>query len=242
MTAPHPTTSRRGRLFPLAVVAVTAVVIALLLLGQRGSSDDGAAAAGDGTAAGSELPDLTGLERRESGDPLAEGPPDAPVGLIVYSDYQCTFCAAWTTDTLPALREYVADGQLRIEWRDISIFGEPSDRAARAAYAAGLQGGHQEFHDALFADGATRGADGLGQESLVELAAELGLDADRFTEDLTADATRAMTARNAAEAEALGAVSTPSFLLDGRPVVGAQPPEVFTAAIDEALAAADGAR
>nr|WP_275942297.1 thioredoxin domain-containing protein [Streptomyces spiramenti] len=182
------------------------------------------------------------MERREGGDPLAEGPTDAPVGLIVYSDYQCKFCAAWTTDTLPALREYVAAGHLRIEWRDISIFGEPSDRAARAAYAAGLQDMHGEFHDALFADGGTRGADGLRQEALVELAGEVGLDTERFAEDLTADATRAVAARNAAEAESLGAVSTPSFLLAGQPVVGAQPPEVFTAVIDEALAEADTAR
>ncbi|NJQ13800.1 DsbA family protein [Streptomyces bohaiensis] len=226
----------------MAVIAVTAVVVALLLLGQRGAGEADAGAGGDRAAAGAELPDLTGLERREDGDPLAEGPTDAPVGLIVYSDYQCGFCAAWTSDTLPALREYVAAGHLRIEWRDISIFGEPSDRAARAAYAAGLQGGHDAFHGALFAGGGTRGADGLEQQALVDLAAEVGLDAERFAEDLAADTTRAAVARNAAEAESLGAVSTPSFLLAGQPVVGAQPPEVFTAVIDEALAAGDGRR
>ena len=180
--------------------------------------------------------DPSTVERRDENDPLTAGSPDAPVGLVVFSDYQCGYCARWSAETLPAMREYVERGQLWIEWRDLNIFGASSERAARASYAAGLQGAFWEFHDALFPGGKTRSEAELGDDALVALAVNLGLDANRFTADMNAETTTAAIAANAELGHRLGASSTPAFLLAGTPIVGAQPTEVFVAAVEAALA------
>jgi protein-disulfide isomerase len=258
-----PTTARRRRVQPVQwavlvlVLAATGVLLALTTGG--GDSDDGAsgtdarAAAGapadegatdpDGPAADvvePEAPQTLEMARRDPADPLADGPVDAPVTLVVYSDYQCPFCALWSHETLPAMREYAAAGDLRIEWRDVNVFGVDSARAARAAYAAGLQGAFWEYHDSLFAEGEKPAADVLTDEGLAALAAELGLDAERFGADVASPEVGAAVQANADEGMSIGATSTPSFLVGGVPVVGAQPTEVFVAAVEDALARTAG--
>src|SRR5699024_10313719 len=120
--------------------------------------------------------DLSFVERRDDTDPLSIGTVDAPVTMVVFSDYQCPFCASWNQDTLPIMMDYVESDQLRIEWRDLNVFGPESEQASKAAYAAALQDAFWEYHDELFADGDIRDPAELSEEALVELAAELGLD------------------------------------------------------------------
>src|SRR5699024_3609369 len=70
----------------------------------------------------------------EESDPMSDGPADAPVKLVVFSDYQCPYCAAWSQDTLPKMFDYVDSGDLRIEWREVNVFGSASEQAAKGAY------------------------------------------------------------------------------------------------------------
>ncbi|MGC0274795.1 DsbA family protein [Pseudactinotalea sp. Z1739] len=223
--------------------------------GQDGADEGSDAAgpeAGDGTTQepgvqgpparveGPEQPETEGVERRDADELLAAGPADAPVVLVVFSDYQCPFCAQWSAETLPVMMEYVDAGDLRIEWRDVNVFGEESERAARASYAAALQGGFWEYHEALFPDGQIRSHRELSEDGLTELAVEEGLDEEQFTADLNAPETAEEIDRNAQLGLDLGAYSTPTFILDGQPIIGAQPTEVFTDAVEAALAAATG--
>lgn len=176
------------------------------------------------------------IERRDPKDPLALGRVDAPVVLVAFGDYQCGHCASWSTDTMTALQKHVEDGTLRIEWRDLNIFGKDSARAARAAWAAGRQDRFLDYHHALFADGHPRSAEQLSEEALVDLADELGLDTERFSADMdSADAKEAI-AQNQQLGYALGASSTPAFMLDRKPLLGDQPAEVFERGIQRALA------
>lgn len=253
-SARPPARTSPTRWLVLALIGALAVALMVLAL-QRDRADASAVpppAAGtegqgeapqDGPAAEAvtpQSPATLDLARRDPADPLAAGPVDAPVVMVVYSDYQCPFCAVWAEQTQPTMLEYVEAGDLRIEWRDLAVFGPDSERAARAAYAAGLQGAFWEFHGALFASGEKRAAADLTEQALVTLAGSLGLDADVFAADLASAQVATAVQANADEAAAIGVFSTPSFLIGEQTVVGAQPTEVFVAAVEDALARAAG--
>lgn len=237
-------------LVPTAIVVVMALLITVVLwMGREDDADPArSTGAGDETEQQAAIehpsevaqPDLSHEEARDPDDLLAEGPVDAPVALVVFTDFQCPYCARWTHETLPELREYVDRGELRIEWRDVNIYGDDSERGARATLAAAQQGSFQEYHDALFEGGEIRSSEELSEESLIALAEELGLDPEQFTTDLRSEQVAQTIAANAQQGIDLGAMSTPVFLLDGAPVVGAQPTEMFTDMVDEALAETEG--
>ncbi|GGR80119.1 hypothetical protein GCM10010252_18240 [Streptomyces aureoverticillatus] len=182
-------------------------------------------------------PELEALARRDAKDPLAQGKADAPVVMIEYADFKCGFCGKFARDTEPELvKKYVEDGTLRIEWRNFPIFGEDSERAARGAWAAGKQGRFWEFHEAAYADGAKE--KGFGDGRLKELAREAGVgDVGRFMDDAGSDAAKAAVKKDQDEGYKLGAASTPSFVINGQPIAGAQPDAVFEQAIEAAKAA-----
>ncbi|GAA3586035.1 DsbA family protein [Klugiella xanthotipulae] len=218
---------------PAAIVAVAAV---LVVLGVDTAAEPEAtaptSAAGEGNVAA--IPDLM---RRTEGDPLALGALDAPLGIVVYSDYQCGYCALWSDAALPTIMSrYVDTGQVRIEFRDMQFFGDGSTYGALAAYAAGKQGKLSEYHAALFPGGEKRAPGLMNEASLIALADELGLDVQKFTADISSEEAKQALAVNKYEAELLGVTSTPSFLVGEQALQGNQPVEVFETVIDAALA------
>ena len=230
-----------------AIIIVAAIVLigAILVINRDSGSGPDAGDSAAGAQVGPEAlsqeaaqPDLTVVETRDETDPLAVGPVDAPVGLVIFSDYQCPYCAKWSTETLPIMMEHAESGDLRIEWRDLTLFGPASERASRAAYAAALQGEDTflDYHHALFANGENRSEEQLSDESLTALAEEVGLDTEAFTADFTSPETEQAVADNAQLGLDLGAYSTPAFLLGGQPIMGAQPAEVFVNTLESALA------
>lgn len=219
---------RRRWIVPVAVGAVAALLVVLVVLQQARGAETEAA----GPDRGGPLIDQ---ERRDPDDRLAVGPVDAPVGLVVFSDYQCPYCARWSAETLPIMLERAAAGDLRIEWRDVNVFGPASERAARGAYAAAKQDRLWDYHDALFPDGRTRSEAELRDDGLIDLARDLGLDVDRFRADLAAEETASEIERNERQGLEARAHATPTFVLDGDPIVGAQPTATFVDALDAAL-------
>lgn len=250
MPAPSSRAPRRTWLLPLMVVAGAAALLGVILaLNQNGQTATEGEALPEGElvtpspAPPAEVedpsaPDLSDVERRDADDLLAAGPVDAPVALVIFSDYQCPFCATWSSETLPLMMEHADAGDLRIEWRDVNVFGPASERASRASYAAAEQGAFWEYHDALFAGGEARSEGELDEPALTDLAAELGLDLEQFEEDLHSAATAEQIGANQQLGLDLGAYSTPAFVLGGQPIVGAQPTEVFLDAFDAAMTAA----
>lgn len=179
-------------------------------------------------------PELAKLARRDAGDKLALGRADAPVVLIEYADFKCGYCGKFARDTEPALvKKYVDNGTLRIEWRNFPIFGAESEAAARASWAAGQQGRFWEFHRAAYAEGAKE--KGFGKDRLKALGRQAGVpDLDRFVRDTDGSAAAAAVSKDQEQGYGIGATSTPSFLINGRPIAGAQPAETFTRAIEQA--------
>lgn len=249
--AAHSQHSRRSRWWIPATVLVTAAALVIAILAiDRGSADEGGEpAAQDADTSGTQERDaasevqgpeqaaFTEAETRDEGDPQAIGPVDAPVVLVVFSDYQCPYCAQWSQDTLPTMMDYVDSGDVRIEWRDVNVFGDASEQAAKGAYAAALQDSYWEFHDALFEGGEHRPEGELTADALSETAGDLGLDTARFEQDMSSDETQEKVDVYAQMGLDLGAFSTPTFLVGGEPIVGAQPTDVFVEAVDSALAA-----
>ncbi|AYG81568.1 Disulfide bond formation protein D [Streptomyces hundungensis] len=238
-TARKPAKSRKQPYLIGAAVLVVAGVLGMASY-QVSAPDPRPAVDGSGAAAASDPapadahPELTGLARRDAKDPLAQGRADAPVVMIEYADFKCSYCGKFARDTEPELvKKYVDDGTLRIEWRNFPIFGAESEAAARGAWAAGQQGRFWQFHAAAYARDAKE--KGFGGDRLKELAKEAGVpDAARFAADLDGEAAKAAVKKDQDEAYALGASSTPSFLINGTPLAGAQPMDSFAQVIDAA--------
>ncbi|MGW5674082.1 DsbA family protein [Streptomyces sp. NPDC003860] len=256
MSSPKSSSKRnRKPLFIGAGVAVAALLLGLASYTATRPDDSASApkASGANSTSGpaaevtvdpqsGAYPELEKLARRDAKDGLAIGRADAPVVMVEYADFQCGFCGKFARDTEPELiKKYVDAGTLRIEWRNFPIFGEPSENAARGAWAAAQQGKFWQFHAAGYAKGAKE--KGFSVERVKALAEEAGVpDLERFAKDLDSEAAKASVKRDQDEAYGLGATSTPSFLINGRPIAGAQPKETFTDAIDAALRAAGGKR
>lgn len=180
---------------------------------------------------------ILALQRRDVADPLAKGEVDAPVVLIEYADYRCPYCAVWGRDVQPELQRHIDDGTLRIEFRDRILFGEESEATALAARAAGEQGLYWEYHDAVFAAAPNSGHPDMPREKLIGFAEEIGVpDLAKFEKDMDSDELHAALQADQAEGSSLGINSTPTFLVNTTPVVGAQSADVFHQVIEKELA------
>ncbi|RKN46833.1 DsbA family protein [Streptomyces hoynatensis] len=227
----------------LAVLLVCALAIGVLstLGGSRGGADEGAQDAEASAPAAD--PSLAALARRDADDPLAVGEADAPVVMIEYADFQCAFCGIYARDTYPRLlEEYVDAGKLRIEFRNFPIYGPESDAAARASWAAGQQGRFQEFYRVAFGEEFHQNSGRFEEDNLRRLAEQAGVaDLDRFAADMESSAADEAVGGDAQEALNVGVTTPPLFLVNGRPLQGAQQLDKFEEAIDLALEEAQGA-
>lgn len=165
------------------------------------------------------------------GDPSI-GPANAPITIVEFSDYQCPYCQAWYQQTFDKLMASYP-GKIRFVYRDLPLPMHPQAiPAAEAANCAGEQGAYWKFHNALFS-----GQYSLGRAAYVQYASDLRLDLAAFTACLDDHHTQAEVETDAADAARLGLNGTPSFVINGQILVGAQPFEQFKAIIDADLAA-----
>lgn len=177
---------------------------------------------------------LGDLARRQADDPMAQGDLDAPVVMVMFADYRCPFCAQFSRTTEPQLVDkYVTSGILRIEWRDMPIFGDQSTAAAIAGRGAAAQGKFFEFTQAVYADAPQKGHADLTSQALVDYAKKAGIpDLDAFTAALDDPAAAKAVAADLKESSTIGVPSTPAFIINGYPLLGAQPLTEFTNLID----------
>jgi protein-disulfide isomerase len=169
------------------------------------------------------------------GDAPSKGPADAPLTLVLFSDFQCPFCKR-VEPTLAALEKQYG-GKLRIVWKNYPLpFHENAAPAAEAAMAADAQGKFWPMHDKLFENNTA-----LDRASLEKYAQELGLDMARFKADLDAHKYRARIEADTREGSAVGVDGTPASFINGRKIAGAYPLETFQAIADAELAKAEAA-
>ncbi len=175
-----------------------------------------------------------------TGNAPSLGATNAPVVLVEFTDFECTYCARFETEVFPLLlRDYVGPGLVRIVSRHRPLSIHPhAEAAARAAICAEWQGLFWPLREKLF---ATKGD--LSAERITRSAAEAGLDVALLSACQTNAEVAAVLQRDVQEAKAAGIRATPTFII-GKPVegkvtgmriVGAQPYEVFRSAIDNLL-------
>lgn len=170
--------------------------------------------------------DITVIHRRDDADPFAIGALDAPVVISEFSDTECPFCARHTRDTEPQIIDkYVDAGLVRIEWNDMPINGEASVGGAKAVRAAAEQGKFHEFKTELYANHPTVGGHpGFGVEDYVRFAETVGVpDIELFRAHATDTTFDAAIAEARSYGQQIGITGTPSFVVGGQYLSGAQP-------------------
>jgi protein-disulfide isomerase len=160
------------------------------------------------------------------------GPLDAPVTMVEYGDFECPFCGR----AEPVVRDLLGDfGDVRYVWRNLPLSDvHPSAQlAAEAAEAAANQGAFWEMHDLLFLH-----QDALGPEDLMSYAEQLGLDTDRFADDLRRHTGAAHIAEDVDSADISGVTGTPTFFINGQRHFGAYDIDTLSKAVRTAGARA----
>jgi protein-disulfide isomerase len=162
-------------------------------------------------------------------DAPTKGPKSAPVTIVEWSDFQCPFCSR-VVPTLKELEKQYGNKVKFVFKHQPLPFHNNAKPAAMAAMAANEQGKFWEMHDKLFGN-----QQALDRASLERYAQELGLDMGKFKAALDSNKFDAYITADSTEGMKVGANGTPTFFINGRQVVGAQPIEAFKAVIDDEL-------
>jgi protein-disulfide isomerase len=189
------------------------------------------AAAGQQAAQAAPPPPPSPVEKIElRADDPQKGPRNAPVTVVVFSDFQCPFCSRVEPSLAQLQKTYPQD--VRVVWKNLPLAMHPQAMpAAIAAEAAREQGKFWEMHDLLFQNQGQ-----LAPAQYDAWAKQLGLDVAKFQAASAAPATRARVEEDAKLGARVAPQGTPTLYVNCRPVVGAQPYEVFQKLVDEQLA------
>lgn len=176
---------------------------------------------------------------RDPNDPRAKGDVNAPVVMVIYSDFACPFCTKFAQEVEPRLDDLIENGTLRIEWRDLAQVTQTSPLAAQAGIAAGKQGKFWEFHDAVYGAADPQGHPEYTEDSLVDFAEKAGVpDLERFRADMTDAATaKAVTDANR-HAYSLGIKGTPFSIVNDAYIGGYRSADYVRATVLEQAALA----
>lgn len=184
------------------------------------------------TAAAPVAPDRLLIEGE--GNPW-RGTEDAIVTMVEFADFQCGFCKRFNDMTIdPILEQYA--GRIRHVYRDYPVLGAASIDAAVAAQCAYAQDRFWEYHGLLFNNQTS-----LTRESYLAHAETLGLDVATFTTCYDDQETRSDVISDYSVAENLGVTGTPTFFINGKILVGAQPLQTFQLQIESAILEAERA-
>lgn len=170
-----------------------------------------------------------------TGDPFI-GPRYAPVTIVEAFDFACPYCNR-ARSTIAALQaKYGSD--LKVVYKPFVVHRAVAYPPAYAACAAERQGKFKEMHEAIWDKGYASGARKLSAAHMEELATSLGLDMAKFRADATGDGCHEAVADDMTLLSGLGVSGTPTFFINGRPIIGAQPMAMFATVIDQELAKA----
>jgi protein-disulfide isomerase len=216
---------------PIAAVVAMAVVLAC----GKSTNARAASAASDG---------LDSALLRRADHARIEGSASAPVWVVEVSDFQCPFCRQFHDESYGELkRAYVDSGKVRIAYVNFPLSMHHNAYAAsEAAMCAAAQDKFWPMHDALFTTQKQWEALPSPQRMFDSLAVAQGVDAAAFQRCVAGHLMKPLIDADIDRAAKQGVESTPTFLIGGAMVTGAQPVANFRRAIDSALTLAGGAK
>lgn len=188
-----------------------------------------------------------------------EGSANAPITILEFSDFQCPYCGKFVSDSYPQIKsQYIDTGKAKLFFRNFPLpFHENAEKSAEASLCANEQGKFWAFHDKLFANQTS-----LSIDNLKQYAKDLVLDASKFNSCLDAGTTANQVTKDTSDGTSYGIGGTPSFFIfkgslsidptyiisqsqanqfiinldnNATMVIGAQPVNVFSQAIEKLL-------
>lgn len=153
------------------------------------------------------------------------GNPDGEITIVEFSDFECPFCARATPTVDQIMEKY---DNVKLIYKHYPLpFHSNAKPAAMASECAGDQGKFREYHDKLFENQKA-----LDDASLKGYAEELGLDTEKFKECLDSKKYEKKVDEDMALGQKSGVSGTPTFFINGRKLVGAQPAAAFEQILD----------
>ncbi len=183
---------------------------------------------GGAAQAGGEEP--TVIKQVDVGNAPTRGPKNAPLTVVLFSDFQCPFC----TRVEPSIKELekTYPGKVRVAWKNFPLsFHNNAKPAAEAAMAAHEQGKFWEMHEILF-----KNQQNLGAADLEKYAKEIGLDMAKFKAAMDSHKFAAQIDADMKQGTSVGVQGTPASFVNGHFINGAQPFEAFKKIADAELA------
>ena len=180
---------------------------------------------------------VTSAKLIENGSPFL-GNADAPITILEWGDYQCTFCYKFHQNTLETINEdFIKTGKVKIVFKDFPLNGPDSKLAAEASYCAQDQEKYWQYHDELYKNWGGEKTGWITRESLTEFAEIVKLDTEKFNKCLDDDKYENKVDLLYTFGKEIGIDATPSFLVFNDEKIikirGNQPLEVFLKTFDE---------
>jgi len=180
---------------------------------------------------------LTSAKLIEGGSPMM-GDSNAPITILEWGDYQCTFCYKFHQNTLDVINEdFIKTGKVKLIFKDFPLNGPDSLLAAEASYCAQDQKKYWQYHDELYRNWEGERTGWITRESLDEFGIAVNLNLDEFNTCLDDHKYQSKVISLYEFGKEVGIDATPSFLVFNDEKIikirGNQPLEVFLKTFDE---------
>ena len=180
---------------------------------------------------------VTSTKLIENGSPIL-GNPDAPITILEWGDYQCTFCYKFHQNTLEIINEdFIKTGKVKVVFKDYPLNGPDSKLAAEASYCAQDQEKYWQYHDEIYRNWGGERTGWITREALTEFAVTVNLDTEKFNKCLDDNKYQSKVNSLYEFGNQIGIDATPSFLVfNDQKIInirGNQPLEVFLKTFDE---------
>jgi protein-disulfide isomerase len=172
-----------------------------------------------------------------NGSPIM-GDSNAPITILEWGDYQCTFCYKFHQNTLDTINDdFIKTGKVKLVFKDFPLNGPDSILAAEAAYCAEDQEKYWQYHNELYKNWGGEKTGWITRDSLDRFAVTVDLDLDKFNTCLDEHKYKNRVITHHEFGKEIGINATPSFLVfNDQKIIkirGNQPLEVFLKTFDE---------